>query len=142
MPFRDLPRWARTALRTLLSVAYLSAGYAALAAVVWTPQTIEGALGAVLTYGWATVGLVGAAVALLGVALDRYRVEWAAVWWVAAGLSVYTLTVWALVAQTPTRQTQAAALTTLCVLLVYRAVELTAHAAKLRHRHLRENGDA
>lgn len=138
MPFRDLPPWTRRCLRALLGGAYLMVAHAGLSGLVWTPQIIEGAAGIHLTRAWALGAITSAGVAFVGVAWDRYRLEWAAVWWVAASLSIYTTTVWYLVGETPARQAQASALTALCLVLTYRGVELAGHAAKLRREHRRQ----
>ena len=140
MPDRSLPpRW-RTALRVLRALVYAAVAYAGIAALIWTPRTIAGALGAGVTYSWAVLAIAGAGVALVGLIRDAYRLEWVAVWFAAAGTSTYTLTVWSLViTEAPTRQTQAAICTGLTLALLVRAVELSAHAAKLRAEHLRRS---
>ena len=138
MPDRDLPPPWRMTLRVLRAVLYLCVLYAGVAALVWTPRTIEGVIGSGATYLWAGLAIAGAGGSLAGVLLDRYRVEWIAVWWAAAGVTAYAITVWTLAAtETITRQTQASVCTGLLVALLYRAAELTAHAAKLRRAHHR-----
>lgn len=137
MPFRDLSRRAELVLRALLVTAYLAAAYAGAAALLWPPSTIEPALGMVLARVWAGLALLGGVVCAVAVLTARYRVEWVAVWYVVTGVTIYAATVWHLAATaTTSRQTQAAALTALAWLLLYRGTELTARAARLRRRHV------
>lgn len=139
MPDRNLPpRW-RTTLRLLRALVYVAVTYAGLAALLWTPRTIAGALGVSITYSWAVLAIAGAGLALVGLIRDAYRLEWVAVWFAAAGTSAYAVTVWSLVAtEAATRQTQAAVCTGLTLALLVRAAELSAHAAKLRADHARK----
>lgn len=134
MIHRNQPGRYPLVLRLLMACMYVWALYSGVAGLVWTPTTIEGFAGSVLTVVWAGLTILASVWALAGVVMNRYRWEWAAVWWVTAGVSVYVTTVWLLVfvAGTPTRQSQAAALTALVAMLLYRATELSAHAAKLR----------
>jgi hypothetical protein len=136
MPFRDLPAPYPTRLRVTLAACWAALVSGGVGAFFFTPRTIEGTIGSTLTYTWASLVLVGAVAALLGVAFNRYRIEWVATWFVSSGLVAYVGTVWWLVgAETLTRWTQASMVTALLGFVMFRAEELAAHAAKLRATH-------
>lgn len=109
---------------------------AGVAALIFTPRTIEGALGEGLTLAWSIVAVVGGILAALGAAADRYRVELAAVWLTAGGVSAYAVTIWGLtLAETPTRSTQALMVTALVLSLWLRGATLGRRAARARRAY-------
>lgn len=131
--YSSLPPRYRWQIRTLLSVAWLLTAAGGACAILWTPATIENELGTQLTYGWGGIAAVGSVVALFGVAMNRYRLEWVAAWFSAGGLWMYGMVVWWLVITgSQTRLTQGFFITALLVHVVSRAVFCAAHAAKLR----------
>lgn len=133
MPSRHLPSKHRAALRVLLAIAYTGALAAGIALWVFTPSTIAGALGSVLTSGAATLLILGALPCLYAVARDRFRIERWATWLILGGAGSYLLTVWTLVlTETIGRLTQACFLTMLIALIGYRAVEVDGTARKYR----------
>lgn len=133
MPSRHLPPRHRGALRLILTVAYASALGAGLALWIFTPRTIAGALGTVLTSGAATMLILGAIPCLYAVARDRWRIERWATWLIIGGAASYLLTVWTLVVtETTGRLAQAWFITALLALIVYRAVEVDGTARLYR----------
>lgn len=139
MPDRHLPRRWQVLLRVIRAAVYLLLAGAGFFVLFSTPKTIVGRLGEPLTHWWAILLLVGAAVALLGVILDRFRIEWAALWPALGGGLIYTSTVWNLwLHDEPGRGTQSMVVAALTGFVAYRLVELAAHAAVLREAHARK----
>ena len=80
--------------------------------------------------------------AALGVATNRYRIEWVAAWLSATALAPYTLVYWYTVfAVDVARLSSAFLLTALCGFFVTRAIMCSAHAERLRLLHEGETGD-
>lgn len=121
-------------LRVMRGLLYVFTALTCGFALAMPPPSIEGALGANMTYGWASLGLVCAVGCLTGVVLNRYRVELGFVWFTVAAVSMYVVTVWALVGS-GTTPTGASGLTVAVLGLAYRGFELQAHASKLRRQH-------
>lgn len=133
MPSRHLPRGHRRALRWIMGVAYACALCAGIALWIFTPRTISGALGTVLTWSAATMLVVGAVPCLYAVARDLWRIERWATWPIIGGAGSYALTVWALVVtETTGRLTQAFLIAMLLALTLYRAVEVDGSARQHR----------
>lgn len=122
--------------RVLRATRYIVIVLAGVAALVLTPRTIEGALGAGFTLLWSSVAFVGSVLAAYGTLANRYRIELSAIWLVAGGVSAYGVTVWALAfTTTPTRATQALLVTALVLGLCARGVSLSRRAAVVRRAH-------
>lgn len=137
--FSGLPRKYQIYVRTSLSAAWGFVTLGGLAAVFHSPFTIVSELGTLVVYGWGLLTMVCAFVAGLGIALNRYRLEWAAAWFAASGLSVYAITLWWLVfTGETTRLTQASIVSAATLFMVTRALFCAAHAAKLRALHAGE----
>lgn len=133
MPSRHLPVHHRRALRVLLAAAYHFALVGGVAMLLFTPRTIAGALGSVLTYGAACMLIAGAIPCLYAVALDKWRIERWATWLIIGGAGSYLLTIWTLVVtETTGRLAQACLVTVLLALLLYRAVEVDGTARQYR----------
>lgn len=133
MPSRHLPPGHRLVLRVLLAVAYTAALAAGVALWIFTPRTIAGALGSVLTSGAATMLILGAIPCLYAVARDLWRIERWATWLIIGGAGSYLLTVWTLVVtETTGRLAQACFITALLALIGYRAVEVDGTARQYR----------
>lgn len=107
--------------RTLQNVFVTLAG---IAAIVWTPRTIEGPIGDVILVFWVTFLLVGGAVAAYGAARRRQRVELPALWAGAGGIGIYAIIVWSLALETPSRTLQALILTGATCAWLARAFDL------------------
>lgn len=141
MPDRQYPvRW-RGILRVTRATLYLALIIAGLFGVVMTPLTIAGTIGEPLTYWWAALLFSGATVAFAGVIMDRYRVEWLALWPAVGGASLYAFTVWTIwLSGEWGRGVQAMLVSGLTIAVTYRALELGAYAAKLRAEHFAKRG--
>lgn len=137
----SLPPRHQTYIRAALTAAWCLIALGGGTAVLYSPLTIVSELGTIIVYAWGTITMIAGLVAGIGVAADRYRVEWAAAWFAASGLSVYMSTLWWLVfAGETTRLTQAFIVTAAILFMVTRALFCAAHAAKLRAIHSGETG--
>lgn len=135
------PRRDRILLRATLASAWALVALGGVAAIFFTPTTIENELGTYLTYVWGGIAAIASIVAAIGVLADRYRLEWAAAWFAGGGLAVYAGVVWWLVATgNQTRLTQALLVSALILHTAYRALSCAAHARKLRAEHLTDSG--
>ena len=93
-------------------------------------------IGAPVPFAASLVVCVFSTFAALGVALDRYWIEWAAAWFVAGGVFVYTVIFWGLVIAGQAGRFQTAGLlSALLMFYVYRIVACSAHARKQRTIH-------
>lgn len=133
MSFRHLPPREARRLRGILALAYSATTWAGLAALIWTPRTIQGAIGLAITYGWATLAITGGATGIWAVTRDRWRIErWSAPL-AAGGAFTYAVAVWSLViTETSGRAAQAAWVTVVALMLTYRALEVWAVASRDR----------
>ena len=115
-----------------------------LAALFFTPTTIEEVVGVLSVGVWATFSIVGGIGALIGVMFRRYRWEWASLWALIGSIFIYVGSVWVIVfPDSLTRTPQAFALTIILTFLVRRSIRLSAHAAEQRLRmQLRGGADA
>lgn len=152
MPDQYLQDGWRLATRVARGASYGALVVAGAFGLMFQPYTISHVLGAPLTLWWSSLVFVGAAIALTGIIINNYRLEWLALWPVIGGSIIYASTVWFLtLTEEPGRSTQAGFISGLTFLLVVRAFELAAHAAKLRAEHeqtgpviiakLRDHGD-
>lgn len=137
MPDDDLSPRARITLRVLRALMYLASGASGVLALIWTPTLARGEP-SWAGWLWAPLVIMSSAVALAGVVMDRYRVEWIAIWWVCLGVLIATLLEIASAQYAPWLRDGAALDVALVGALLYRTAELSAHASKLRHAHLRE----
>ena len=139
--FSTLPGRYPVLIRLSLTLTWLFVGGGGVAAVLRSPLTIVSELGTIIVYCWGSVLTLAALTAAIGVAVGRYRIEWAAAWFAASGLSVYAATLWWLVfAGETTRLTQASIVSASVIFMVTRALFCAAHAMKLRAIHTEETG--
>ena len=136
MSFRHLPPRDARRLRGVLALGYAATAWAGLSALVWTPTTISGAVGVLMTYAWATLALAGGAIGIWAVTRDQWRIErWSAPL-AAGGAVTYAVAVWSLViTETSGRAAQASWITVVALLLVYRVLEVWAVASRDRASH-------
>lgn len=141
--YSNLPKRQRRLIKLVLASSWLLAGAGGVSAIVVSPNTIVAELGRLVVFGWGGVVAVSSLIATAGVLFKRYRWEWWASWFAAAGIVPYVGTVWWLVAAgETTRLTQAFLVTSLMGFFVLRALLCAAHAAKLRAVHEEvANGD-
>lgn len=131
------PRRHQVSIRLTLSLAWLLAAGGGLSALTVSPLSLIVELGPVVTHLWAVGLMIASAIALLGVAMNKYRFEWVAAWLAAVGLFPYVTTIWWLVSIGQTGHlTQAFMLSSLLVFMVLRANFCSAHAARLRSIHV------
>lgn len=140
--YSSFPKQDRIRIRLSLSLAW---GFVALGGFsgVFAPPSVE--LGAV---GWLPIisSMIVAsfgAVATVGIALNNYRLEWVAAWFVAGGVFAYALLVWYLTISAGNNRYQAAALlSALMFFFAYRIVSCSAHARKQRliHKLIQSDG--
>lgn len=136
-----LPRKYRISIRVVLTAAWIFATFAGFFAIVLSPLTIASELGQVLLYLCGAVTATAGGFATVGVAANRYRIEWPAAWFAASGLSFYGVILWWLVFSGEwTRSTQACSVSVAILFMVSRALYCAAHAAKLRALHSGETG--
>lgn len=136
MPLSEYPQRWQTSIRAARFLFYASAAAVGASGLFLTPETLIAAAGEPLTAFWSGLMLAGGMVGMLGVAQNRYRIEWLATWPLSGGSLAYAATVWMLVAAgSHTRATQAFALTALGLALACHGLTLAAHAAKLRLKH-------
>lgn len=109
--------------------------------MISSPLAIVSELGTVVSSGWGLILATAAIVAGVGVATNRYRIEWPAAWFAASGLSIYAITLWWIVFTGGTSGlTQAFMVSAAVLFMVTRALFCAAHAAKLRTIHSGETG--
>jgi hypothetical protein len=140
--YSHLPPRQRVLIRTLLALMWASSALSGMAVLIApTPASLEvlgllrNTAGAVLTLT-ATLGAIG-------VATNRYRIEWVASWFSAAALVPYTMAFWYSVFEVSfERATSAFLLTALVFCFVYRAASCSAHAQRLRDMHEEEPPNA
>lgn len=137
MPTSEYSQGWQVTLRSSRFVFYALAGGMGLSGLIFTPTTISGTIGEPMTYLWSALAIFGSAAGMIGVAWNRYRLEWIAAWPLAGGALSYAATVWIIVAVTdsPTRMAQAFGLTALGFAMICHGFTLAAFADKLRRQH-------
>ena len=134
--YSSFPKSDRILIRLALSAAWAFTSIAGFVGVLVDLGSIEDAIGHWTPFvGSLVVGVFGL-FAALGVALDRYWIEWAAAWFVSGGVLLYTVVFWALVFTGNTGRFQTAALlSALLCFYSYRIISCAAHARKQRQIH-------
>lgn len=136
-----IPKRYSVPIHAAVSAAWIFAALSGLGAIVLSPLTIVSKLGEIVLYGCGAVTAAASLLAAFGVVANRYRIEWAASWFAACGLSPYAVTLWWLVFSGEwTRLTQASVVSAAILFMVSRALYCAAHAAKLRAIHTGEMG--
>lgn len=139
--YSHLPPKQRVYVRTALSSAWAMSALGGLSSLIFS---LGGPLDALAVTGRVAgvILSVMAVMAVVGVAVNRYRVEWIAAWFSATALAPYTLVFWYSVFSVDlTRMSSAFLLTALLCFFVTRAIMCSAHAARLRMLHEGETGD-
>lgn len=133
MPEKLLPIRYQHRKKALLVLLYLATAYAGFSALIWTPVTISGSRSMGFTLAWASLMLLTSLTAIYGVVrTNKAVVEHVSVWFMGISILGYITTVWLLVADTPSRQTQAALCTGLLIALVNRAFDLAVATSRQR----------
>jgi hypothetical protein len=134
--YSGLPPRHKRVVKTTLIAGWALSGLAGASAVIASPTTIISEIGLWGTVLSGILLMAATGIAIVGVAANRYHLEWVASWGAAAALAPYLVTVWALVfTDTLTRSTQAFLVTSLVAFYISRAALCAAHAAKLREAH-------
>lgn len=133
--FSHLPPKQRVYIRAALSSAWSMAALGGLSSLVWSSAGPLTALTVTGTVAGATLTIM-ATLAALGVAWNRYRVEWVAAWFSATALAPYALVYWfTVLTGSPERASSGFLLTALLGFFISRAIMCAAHAARLRLLH-------
>lgn len=136
-----LPPRQQVFIRIALSSAWALTAIGGMAALLFPPPFVLDLLELSRGVAGATLA-VTASLAAVGVAFDRYRLEWVAAWFSAAALAPYTLVYWYSVFTVDiTRMSAALLLTALLAFYVARAIMCSAHAERLRMLHEGVSGD-
>ena len=137
----DWPRLQRRLARSLRAVVYAFAAAAALGVLIWQPVPIVAVIGLGGLIALGSVGALAGATALVASVTHRWRIEWVAVWFVAAAFAAYTTIDWSLVlGGYHGRAPGAAVLTALTAAIGARGIDLwvfhleTSHARRDRVR--------
>lgn len=87
---------SRRLLTALIAWCYVWGTVAGIAVLVYPPRTYIGS-DLIITIVWGTLLLAACAVAVLGVVVRRYVLEWAACYAMAVGIALYAYLSWAAV---------------------------------------------
>ncbi|QGJ92708.1 hypothetical protein QDA04_gp38 [Microbacterium phage Megan] len=136
MMFSGLPPRERRAVQASLIAGWVFATGAGISAAL-NPTSVT-----LLEMGPLVAGMMGgvlalaALVAVVGIARQRYRLEWVAAWMASAGFVPYVITIWSLTITINVSWLTAAFIASIAlVFFVFRALSCAAHAAKLRIVH-------
>jgi Na+/H+ antiporter NhaD/arsenite permease-like protein len=139
--FSHLPPRQRVYVRSALSLAWAMAALGGFSSLLLSPIWPLDALAVTGRVAGVILSIM-ALMAAMGVATNRYRVEWVAAWFSATALAPYTLVFWYSVFSTDlARMSSAFLLTALLCFFVTRAIMCSAHAARLRLLHEGDIGD-
>lgn len=130
--------------RRILAAVYSLTVALGVLSLLFPAPAIEGAIGYTFTYIYGTLLLIGGLIALVAVILPNYKVEYAALWFVAGGYGIYATALWALFAERlhlvdglPPPYGPAIALTVLTLFLIAKAWFL----AKKNRQLIRASGN-
>lgn len=134
--YSSFPKADRIRIRLALSAAWVFVTVAGIAGVFVDLGPIEDAIGHwVPLIGNLVVGVFSFSAAV-GVALDKYWIEWASAWFVTGGTLLYVIVFWGLVLAGDGQRIQTAALlSALFCFQSYRIISCAAHARKQRQIH-------
>lgn len=133
--YSSFPKNDRIRIRVALSLAWGFVAFGGLSGV-FAPTAFQLDVGYVIPIFSSLIIAVFATVAAIGVALNRYWMEWVAAWPSLGGVFGYSIYVWYLSFTSGNLRFQAAALlTALLFFFVYRIVANSAHAKKQRSIH-------
>lgn len=106
--------------------------------LTFPPRTIEGPLGGFLTVMWGMFW-VTAIVPAIAALYNRFKIEYPMIILVFAGAVIYAVNIWAQVSETPTRATQALAVSGLSVGLILRWLDRRHLVRRDKERNARED---
>lgn len=133
--YSSFPKSDRIRIRLALTFAWAFITFGGAFGVLAAPQ-IEAEVGSMLPYFSSMAIALFGFVATIGVAVNNYKFEWVAAWFVSGGVFVYAIYIWYLSIVAGNNRFQAAALlTALLFFFIYRIFACAAHARKLRVIH-------
>ena len=139
--YSDLSKAWKYLNRGVTSLAWITTGAIGASATFVPPGTVVSQQGLWVSLTWCVLTVVGAGAGLLGELRGHYWTQLIGSLVATVGISAYTLTVWAIVADgSPTRSAQAFALTALIFFALRQAVLCGSQAYRVRqlHRNLPE----
>jgi hypothetical protein len=127
MPFavQNYPKWAQVTVRTARILAYAFASLTGVAAVLFTPASINPSTVIII----ATLAFFGL-VCLVGTILQQYVWEWISLFFLSAGIAIYVAGLWVKALGDFKYVSGASIFTMLLLLLVVRIVDLTVYWLK------------
>ena len=134
--FSQFPKKTRDLLRTALSAAWFFSMLGGLSAVVYmTPVNDTGFLWEARALAGVTL-TVAAGFAMVGVAVNHYRLEWVSSWFAIAGFTPYAALYWTIVPNNVDGTLPVAFLMlSLITFFAFRGLSGGAHAERLREIH-------
>lgn len=134
--YSSFPKSDRIKIRVALCAAWGATAFAGGVGVLLDLGSIVASVGEALPF-WASLTVaVFSTFATVGVALDKYWVEWASAWFTAGGVFIYAVLMWALAFGGQTGRFQTAGLlSALLAFYAYRIISCSAHARKQRRIH-------
>ena len=134
--YSSFPKNDRLKIRVSLTSAWFFTALAGAGGVLFDLGSISNQVGAPVPFVASLIVAISAAAAAVGVAIDRYWIEWAAAWFAAGGVFTYVSIFWYLVITGEAGRFQTAAmLTALLCFYAYRIISCSAHARKQRTIH-------
>lgn len=134
--YSALPTRDRVTIRAFLTLAWALTSIGGAGGVLMDLSPFSQQVGPLIPLICSLVVMVFGVLAALGVALDRYWVEWASAWFVAGGIVAHSVFLWIFVfAGHWERLQNAALLSALLFFYAYRIATCAAHARKQRHIH-------
>lgn len=126
----------RVMIRLALSTAWGFVTLSGLGGLFINPGSFADEIGPELPFFGSLIVSAFGIMGFVGVAFNKYWLEWVAAWFVSGGIFAYTVAFWYLVvAGNAGRFQNAALLTGLLMFFVYRIVSCAAHARKQRQIH-------
>jgi len=134
--YSTFPKKDELLIRSGLASAWGFLAVSGAGGVFFPPSSITAQAGAMPQVITAGVLLVASLVAVISILWKKWRLEWIAAYFAAAGLAVYVFAVWTIVfTDQPSRLQQAASLTALIGFACYRIAACRAHAKQVRKTH-------
>lgn len=129
------PLWLHRLLISLRLVFYAFAAVSGFGALFLTPTSLSSTITSYITKAWGGTVLLFALIAIVGVVLEQYRLEFVALPFIVAGVVIYAFTIWFNVPETPSRLAQAGALSALAIVTLIRNIDLLIVHRKLTLQH-------
>lgn len=136
---RKYLEWTRVVTQTL---AWACLALSGIFGLIWTPVTVQDAIGPFLTYAWLILTTIGGVVCTVASIFGWNKAEQGAALLVVGGVIAYSLSVWTiLLAGGVTRIVQAMVVTALVVLVIRSWAEASGHPERIRREVGEGTGD-